>query len=891
MEMIIRNSPKEFDAEDSYYDDDEDFPLRCWDCNINFTNKTFLYSHIYHHIKQPSVLLERVSLPPLKLTLKHSSSKGFEIIKSPHSSPLFGHEDTFKLDEKTSATATTDEEREDSTSGYNGSNIDSEFDQETMSSNHFDDDDIAHDPHREIVGEESAELSNEYPEGAEDIDNQNVDFNTDLEAENEEFRNQENDQVVSDEGPNDEENNGCDNNEVENITENESTEKSAQDNDKDPDNSETVSEKVSPLQEYPKIRIKTTGLLKESSVRITEITDEDNSDKEVALDSNTSTWTSAEDPLKISDTDNMVSLFNNNERAQDLGFCSTDSEFISLDRFEDARNSSQMQLYNHGSRSQDIDSLTGLPMQALAQQVSRLKPNSNSGMHQQNVLINIQQFPSMPPPPQPHYQPPMLYPHHSPHPNQYHYQYQPPPPNPYYSSAPPYPGQHMQPPPHPMTGPPSLQHPQSALGHHAAPSHITQQMSHSYNSQSTQDRSNYPGHMQMSNQQPYRPQMQQSPRNQVPGMANSAVGARMPSGMQTAQRSRPPNILRKQPNATGPRMGQPVRPNGVRLGNNAGQGCQQQQMQQKRPIDQKTGILDAKKRKFDILAPEKDDEDCQVICMQPKNTDGGLPQIENVQGGTPESSDNNIMNLPDSISLTVRNQPAKEAAPKKSDAKEVANILATRGITVTATPKPKEKPQQQAKTVSSSLNLNSAVSLIPSSTRQAPNKTNSNNGGSTENNLPTVDLTDDTAPVTPLRPSQPTVAQNKRPVQKTGLPFRCDLCNAQYPNSLGLMKHRQNFHKTNTGISDLGIPLINLKQPGIMQRLALLGISNYIPVPGQEGQSFALPIINARNANNMSAIGATQMLSLGQIRQIPHIPRANVANSAIRMPTNNMQKR
>lgn len=44
-----------------------------------------------------------------------------------------------------------------------------------------------------------------------------------------------------------------------------------------------------------------------------------------------------EDPLKLPDTDdnNILSLFNNNERAKDLGFHTSDSEFISLDRLED----------------------------------------------------------------------------------------------------------------------------------------------------------------------------------------------------------------------------------------------------------------------------------------------------------------------------------------------------------------------------------------------------------------------------------------------------------------------------------------------------------------------------------------------------------------------------
>lgn len=75
------------------------------------------------------------------------------------------------------------------------------------------------------------------------------------------------------------------------------------------------------------------------------------------------------------------------------------------------------------------------------------------------------------------------------------------------------------------------------------------------------------------------------------------------------------------------------------------------------------------------------------------------------------------MHLSDSITLSVRNQPAKPNSPKKSDAKAVANILATRGITVTATAKAKEKTEGASKGSPPpppvAINLNSAVSIIP----------------------------------------------------------------------------------------------------------------------------------------------------------------------------------
>lgn len=125
-----------------------------------------------------------------------------------------------------------------------------------------------------------------------------------------------------------------------------------------------------------------------------------------------------------------------------------------------------------------------------------------------------------------------------------------------------------------------------------------------------------------------------------------------------------------------------------------------------------------------------------------------------------------------------------------------------------------------------------------------------------------MDLTDDTGP-SPQSAGSP---QKQRP----GLPFRCDLCPAQYPNAIGLNKHRQTYHKTTSGMAELGIPLVNLKTPGILQKLSAMGINNYIPLPpsGPDG-TFAMPIINSRNPGNLSGLGTTNMLSLGPIRTIP----------------------
>lgn len=121
-------------------------------------------------------------------------------------------------------------------------------------------------------------------------------------------------------------------------------------------------------------------------------------------------------------------------------------------------------------------------------------------------------------------------------------------------------------------------------------------------------------------------------------------------------------------------------------------------------------VIPGKRRRVDVLTPsDKDDDDCQVICVQPKNS--GLPQIESVQGG-PESVENSIMKLPESITLSLRHPPPKPSVtPQKSDAKAVANVLASRGITVTASGKNKESPSKQL-TGTTALSLNGSVSIV-----------------------------------------------------------------------------------------------------------------------------------------------------------------------------------
>lgn len=96
-----------------------------------------------------------------------------------------------------------------------------------------------------------------------------------------------------------------------------------------------------PSPDYPKIRIKTMGLLKEP-LTITEITD-DNPEGDPTRAQKKNHWDNTlEDPLKLSGTDDILSIFNNNERAKDFGFTTSDSEFMPLDRLDPDRNRNAM---------------------------------------------------------------------------------------------------------------------------------------------------------------------------------------------------------------------------------------------------------------------------------------------------------------------------------------------------------------------------------------------------------------------------------------------------------------------------------------------------------------------------------------------------------------------
>ncbi|XP_029667468.1 uncharacterized protein LOC115238076 isoform X3 [Formica exsecta] len=362
----------------------------------------------------------------------------------------------------------------------------------------------------------------------------------------------------------------------------------------------------------------------------------------------------------------------------------------------------------------------------------------------------------------------------------------------------------------------------------------------------------------------------------------------------------------------------------------------------KRPMQQSVQVQPqnnaVKQRRMDVLLPDRnEDADCHVIAQQKRND--GLPVIQNVQGATTQQTNRNdsTIHLTDSITLSVRQpgstptqvQSTSNPGGKKSDAKAVANVLAARGITVTPAAnknktseqsKQQISPQQQQRPPPSqqplnvtALNLNSAISIIPTSSQRKQeqgqfavpqnkqNKSPINEPVERPPRPPTVDLTQDTPPQMPVvrrgRPpralltcqicdknfqNQDMLTQHMATHRTTSkLLHRCNLCPAQYPTVQALTTHKQTYHKevdtmAQNGGAELALPVVDLKSPHVLNRLSNLGIQSYIPLSqlsAQTGGYFGLPIITidgARNSStcNLGALGATSILSLGPLKHL-----------------------
>ncbi|KAG8266374.1 hypothetical protein J6590_074207 [Homalodisca vitripennis] len=87
-----------------------------------------------------------------------------------------------------------------------------------------------------------------------------------------------------------------------------------------------------------------------------------------------------------------------------------------------------------------------------------------------------------------------------------------------------------------------------------------------------------------------------------------------------------------------------------------------------------------------------------------------------------------------------------------------------------------------------------------------------------------------------------------------------------------MLKHKQTFHKEAQD-SQMALPVVDMKQPGISQKLSSLGIRHCLVLANSSGGLFGLPTIPsdiARNPAvcNLGALGVSKILSLGPAKAL-----------------------
>lgn len=300
-------------------------------------------------------------------------------------------------------------------------------------------------------------------------------------------------------------------------------------------------------------------------------------------------------------------------------------------------------------------------------------------------------------------------------------------------------------------------------------------------------------------------------------------------------------------------------------------------------------------------------DDCEVIATQPHSDD--LPIIQSVQGGASVPLSSYSSSIIDSLekskdSLQLNDQITLSLKSKEKNPKEVANLLVNRGITVTHKPKNGVSGAQEensgknasAQEAVQKLQLNNSVSIISKKKNESNNSngnSSSGNNGKEESSSSKTSLSlsknivDDspfiTCPVPGCEEKFLTQESLNRHTQrghrmnKINLKaFRCKICPAMFSTQEGLIDHQRRNHRIiKTSADELGIPVIDLRNEQTKQKLASLGIINYIPLCTKSSNGcFGFPIVSVQgaanpNVCNVLGLGINSLLSLGPIKPIP----------------------
>lgn len=267
-----------------------------------------------------------------------------------------------------------------------------------------------------------------------------------------------------------------------------------------------------------------------------------------------------------------------------------------------------------------------------------------------------------------------------------------------------------------------------------------------------------------------------------------------------------------------------------------------------------------------------------------------LPKIQSVHSGV----------IIDDLHLDQ--QETDEPSPMRTtDA--CASVLVQRGITIKRNkPAPngvliKTEPQTETEDAGDSTSLDDSFLSCPVST--------CNEKFLTENGLQRhLDRGHKKEPVKVIVKGGPPIPTHEKPQTisiKNGLilkSFKCANCTAHFTTQQGLVQHQQQYHSNDEGHrnsspqapmlkaslikgsqvpNEVGIPLVDLSNEVTRRKLANLGIYNFIPVANRDlacGGFFGFPVVSLQGASNPSIcnlgeLGASSILSIGPVRQIP----------------------
>lgn len=256
--------------------------------------------------------------------------------------------------------------------------------------------------------------------------------------------------------------------------------------------------------------------------------------------------------------------------------------------------------------------------------------------------------------------------------------------------------------------------------------------------------------------------------------------------------------------------------------------------------------------------------------------------------------------------LHLEQQESEESSPMMRTSDDMTSVLVHRGITIKRNkPAPngvviKAEPQTEPEDAGDSTNIDDSFLSCPVNT--------CNERFLTETGLQRhVERVHKKEPVKVIVKGGPSIPTHDKPQTisiKNGLllkSFKCASCTAHFTTQQGLIQHQHQHHhgkddghnsrntspqspmlkaslvKGNPVPNEVGIPLVDLSNEMTRRKLANLGIFNFIPVANRDlacGGFFGFPVVSLQGASNPSIcnlgeLGASSILSIGPVRQIP----------------------